>query len=45
MSPVPVDDPQWVNYCLWLIITRKENEAREKRDEALAALLRPISEV
>ena len=40
-----VSDPDWVNHCLWLIITCEENEAREQRDEALAALLRPVSEV
>jgi hypothetical protein len=39
------DDPDWVNHCLWLIISREENEAREQRDKALAALLRPVSEV
>lgn len=39
------EDEEWPNHCLWLVITREENEAREQRDEALAALLRPSSEV
>jgi hypothetical protein len=39
------EDEGWVNHCLWLLISREENEAREQRDEALAALLRPVSEV
>jgi hypothetical protein len=36
-----MDSPDWVDYCLYLIISRKEREAREKRDEELRRLLRP----
>jgi hypothetical protein len=46
-TPAPLvsfEDPNAVNHCLWLIITCEENEAREQRDEALAALLRPTNE-
>jgi len=46
MTPImSYEDEGWVNHCLWLVITCEENEAREQRDEALARLLRPTSEV
>lgn len=43
MSPVHWSDPAWVNYMLWVIIDRKERDAREQRDEALVQLLRPTN--
>jgi len=41
---VSYEDPRAVDHVLWLIITAKEDEARERRDKALADLLRPENE-
>ena len=41
---VSYEDPDAVNHILWLIITAKEEEARERRDKALDELLRPENE-
>jgi hypothetical protein len=45
MSPIQMmEEDVWVDYIISLIIRRKEREAREKRDEDLAKLLRPENE-
>jgi hypothetical protein len=31
----PYDDPDWVNHCLWLIITKEADDELEKKDKLL----------
>lgn len=41
----PVSDPNWVNHCLWLIVTKEANDELEKKDKILQLAMALLPEL